>query len=483
MQTMLVQLPQAPTPPTAGKTASAKGQGLFEGLLGETERDLAEQLLDASAFDLLAAAQAMAGPPLAVAPDAAPALGAFAAAAHLEAGQDLGWLQPPLAEDLGLELQSAKDLQPGLDVKTGLEVAVPVLPEQALAAASLNRAAPLAGPALENPAELAALLKAGAPAKVEPPILEAVAAAPSSAETVIKASGVLPLVAPLAPALPRGQKPGVETAAPHQGQQAVTLAEESATEGGAKAPGLTEARFQEMLQGVAKTGRQAVAAAGSPQQEMVEAAQGTLAKGLAAAPASQPAAGEGAVAAPSDPGSPVPPSLPGAAVIAGPQPAAAPATPAAPAALQLPSGQSVPESEVLGQVLGRVQLGGPRPGSSISMKLHPEELGEVKLELVVEKDRVRALIVAQSQQVQEVLERHLPRLREALQQQGLKVDELQVSVDSRQQDGQRGLFQEEQRAATSSHAALKRGARALGAAPEVAPAVLASVPSGLSIRI
>ncbi|MHB1400233.1 MAG: flagellar hook-length control protein FliK [Trichloromonadaceae bacterium] len=483
MQTMLVQLPQAPTPPAADKTVSATGPGLFEGLLGETERDLAEQQLDASVFDLLAAAQAMAGLPLAVAADAAPVLGAFTASAQLDAGQDLGWLQLPLAKDLGLEQQqAAKDLAPGLAVKTGLEVAVPVLPEQALAATSLNRAAPLTSPALENPAELAALLKAGAAAKMEPPIQEAVAAAPSSAETVIKASGVLPLVAPLSAALPRGQKPGVETAARLQGQPAVTLAEESASEG-AKVPGLTEARFQEMLQGVAKTGRQAAAAAGSPQQELLEAAPAALVKGLAAAPSSQLAAGEGAVAAPPEAGSPVPPSLPGAAVITGPSPAAAPATTPAPAALQLLSGQSVPESEVLGQVLGRVQLGGPRPGSSISMKLYPEELGEVKLELVVEKDRVRALIVAQSQQVQEVLERHLPRLREALQQQGLKVDELQVSVDSRQQDSQRGPFQEQQRAATAAHGAVKGGGRALGAAPEVAPAVLASVPGGLSIRI
>lgn len=479
MQTMPVQLFQAPSPPAAGKTASAKAPGLFEGLLEETQRDLAEQMLDPSAFDLLAAAQALVGPPLAVVPDAAPALEAFAAASPLAVGLDADGLQLPLAQVPGLELAPAKDVPPGLDGKTGQQVA---LPEQALAAASLNRAAPAALPALENPAELAAPIKTDAPAKVDP-LLEAAAAAPPSAETLLKASSVLPLVAPLAPAVPRGQKPGVETTALHQGQAAATLTEESVVEAGAKAPGLTEARFQEMLQGAAKTGRQAAAAAGSPQQELLEAAPGAQAKGLSAAPAGQPAAGEAAGGAPPEIANPVPPSLPGAAVSAGPQPSAPAATPAAPPALQLPSGQSVPESEVLGQILGRLQLTGPRPGSSISMKLHPEELGEIKLDLVVEKDRVRALIVAQSQQVQEVLERHLPRLREALQHQGLKVDELQVSVDDRQQEGQRGLFQEEQRAAASAHPAFKRGGRAVGAAPEVAPAVLASAPGGLSIRI
>ena len=75
-----------------------------------------------------------------------------------------------------------------------------------------------------------------------------------------------------------------------------------------------------------------------------------------------------------------------------------------------------------------------RETSSITLRLHPEELGHVKLELVMDKDSVRAHLHAQSQQVQEVLERHLPRLRDALEMQGLKIDQLQVSVDSQQRN-------------------------------------------------
>ncbi|ORJ63520.1 flagellar hook-length control protein FliK [Geothermobacter hydrogeniphilus] len=100
------------------------------------------------------------------------------------------------------------------------------------------------------------------------------------------------------------------------------------------------------------------------------------------------------------------------------------------ATISLPSGRVVEEKAIYEQVAGHIQ--GSRNGKSghASLRLHPAELGEVKLDLSVHHDRVRAEIHAQNSQVQGVLERNLPRLRDALEQQGLHIESLQVSVDS-----------------------------------------------------
>lgn len=144
---------------------------------------------------------------------------------------------------------------------------------------------------------------------------------------------------------------------------------------------------------------------------------------------------------------------------AGPMSAADGKSPFAPLAyeepqLRLPTGQSVPEGRILDQVVGRMTLSPEVQGGRMTLKLHPRELGEVQIDLVVEKSRVKAQLLAQNQQVQEVLEKHLPRLRSALEAQGLKLDALQVSVDSAG-DGERGFFQEHRRPASPVRFALK----------------------------
>lgn len=168
---------------------------------------------------------------------------------------------------------------------------------------------------------------------------------------------------------------------------------------------------------------------------------------------------------------------------------AAPQAPAAAAAplLTLPSGLQVPEQEVLQQVFGQLSarnLSGPQ---RITLRLNPEELGEVRLELIVDKETVRAHLQAQSQQVQEVLEKYLPRLREAFEQQGLKLQELQVTVDSGR-DGGRGFFSQSQhQQQTPNFAPSTAPRRNLGdsAAEPVVPLPAATTRSGggLSLRI
>ncbi len=151
--------------------------------------------------------------------------------------------------------------------------------------------------------------------------------------------------------------------------------------------------------------------------------------------------------------------------------------------LKLASGKSVTESQILEQLASRITFNQTEKQSRMTLRLHPEELGQVKLELVMDKEGLRAHLQAQNPQVQEVLERHLPRLREALAQQGLRLDDLQVSVDS-QDRGDRGFFQQQQQSAFARRPAYSAGT-ANFAAPveEVAAAPRAAQAQGLSLRI
>lgn len=115
-----------------------------------------------------------------------------------------------------------------------------------------------------------------------------------------------------------------------------------------------------------------------------------------------------------------------------------------PAELRLPSGRTLSEARVIDQIARQILPGRVKNGGQIQVRLEPEELGEVKLNLSVENNRVKAHLMTQHQQVQEVLERHLPRLRETLEQQGFKLDQLQVSIDAQTPEHQHFSRQQQQ---------------------------------------
>lgn len=145
----------------------------------------------------------------------------------------------------------------------------------------------------------------------------------------------------------------------------------------------------------------------------------------------------------------------------------------------------VPEEQVYQQVASRLTLVNGERHSRMTMRLYPEELGQVKLELTVEGDRVRVQMHAQNQQVQEVLEKYLPRLRESFEQQGLKLEEAQVTYDSPGQGG-RGSFQESRQSFFAARSSGRSAGRAAGEAePVVAPPPSSANPrpGGISVRV
>lgn len=496
MQTTMIQLPQAPASPAAGKAPSAKGNGLFEELLGDKPRLSTKTLQGTDPFELLAAALNFGWPPLPTLPDGAAVVNeAELAAAIAAVATDSASAGLPLltelapGQELGLESAATPTQQLGAALLQTTESAPELLAGKRSAAGfqAPAPAAPLVGEkGALTPAPAAPLVgEGGALTPAIPAMMavkEALAPVQPLPEKVAETGGVRPEIELL-----RGQKKLSEPGSPtREPLFSAATEEEPASEAGAKAAGPSEARFSEMLQGAVRGAPLHAAPRGdAPRGELPQELKAAPAKELFAAAAAPLVADEESAAAVANP-VPSPANAPHlVAVSAPPQPPVAAAAAAPPvAALQLPSGQLVAESELLGQVLGRLQVGARRESSSISLKLNPEELGEVKLDLLVEKDRVKALIVTQNQQVQEVLERHLPRLREALQQQGLKLEELQVSVDSRQQDNARGFFQQEQRTASAAQTGGRRGAgRPDGERSELSQAVSAPAPSGLSIRI
>ncbi len=110
--------------------------------------------------------------------------------------------------------------------------------------------------------------------------------------------------------------------------------------------------------------------------------------------------------------------------------------------LHLPSGIEVPHSQIIDQVTGHFNMSRQLESGNVTIRLHPAELGELRMEIKVEQDNIKAHITAQNPQVQDILDRNLPRLRQALEQQGMNLAHIQVNVAS---DGSSNsqLFQEQ----------------------------------------
>lgn len=115
----------------------------------------------------------------------------------------------------------------------------------------------------------------------------------------------------------------------------------------------------------------------------------------------------------------------------------------------LPSGNgfAIPEQQVMEQVIQRSSLKELEGKRQLTVELHPEELGQVKLNLTQDNDRMQLHLQAQSSEVRDILEKHLPRLQEALQQQGLRLETIQVSVDAQRNNAQEFLDRQQQQQA------------------------------------
>ncbi len=116
--------------------------------------------------------------------------------------------------------------------------------------------------------------------------------------------------------------------------------------------------------------------------------------------------------------------------------------------MKLPSGLEIPESRLVDQVIDRFSVNHRLETGTVSLKLHPEELGELKLQILIERGNIKAHIVTENPQVQEILERQIPRLRETLAEHGFNLDDMVVTVAAEDNTSQ---FSQENQTTAEQH--------------------------------
>jgi flagellar hook-length control protein FliK len=93
-------------------------------------------------------------------------------------------------------------------------------------------------------------------------------------------------------------------------------------------------------------------------------------------------------------------------------------------------GSAVSDDAIVQQVANRFNMQVRNQETQINIRLQPAELGELKIDLTYREGAIRANVFAQSQRVQEILEKNMPKLRELLQGQGIQVEDIQISAKS-----------------------------------------------------
>lgn len=105
--------------------------------------------------------------------------------------------------------------------------------------------------------------------------------------------------------------------------------------------------------------------------------------------------------------------------------------------------------EIADQILEKVKVSVTAETTSLEIVLTPEELGRVNLTVSAERDgTMKATFVTENELAKEAIERNLVQFKETLQEQGLKVDNIEVTVGNFEFDknGQAGeSSQEEQK--------------------------------------
>lgn len=103
---------------------------------------------------------------------------------------------------------------------------------------------------------------------------------------------------------------------------------------------------------------------------------------------------------------------------------------------------AIPERELVDNLIQRFNVNPRLQTSKLTMQLHPAELGQIKIDILVKGDSISANIVANSQQVMETMEKNVHRLRAVLEDQGFTIDAFQIVMDDNG-GKQSELFQEQ----------------------------------------
>jgi flagellar hook-length control protein FliK len=106
------------------------------------------------------------------------------------------------------------------------------------------------------------------------------------------------------------------------------------------------------------------------------------------------------------------------------------------------SPSAVKPQAVMSQVLdGAVEV--LRNGSDrLALTLQPPRLGTLDLDVAVKDNRVTMIMLADNQEVKQMLQSGMEDLRNALQDKGFQIDRLEVLIQNRPDDAGAGFWQE-----------------------------------------
>jgi len=86
------------------------------------------------------------------------------------------------------------------------------------------------------------------------------------------------------------------------------------------------------------------------------------------------------------------------------------------------------EAKIINQIADRMTVRSNGAQNEVHIKLDPPSLGTVRMNITTSGDSVRTVIVAENQAAKQVIENNFNQLRDAMAEQGLKVDSFTVTV-------------------------------------------------------
>ncbi|MCL1988783.1 MAG: flagellar hook-length control protein FliK [Firmicutes bacterium] len=92
--------------------------------------------------------------------------------------------------------------------------------------------------------------------------------------------------------------------------------------------------------------------------------------------------------------------------------------------------QATSPTQIMQQIVTQIKTIVPETFVELRMTLRPEHLGDVTLRVAVQNGIVTAMFVAESQRIKEIIESNFNQLRDALEEQGISIAELFVSVNT-----------------------------------------------------
>ena len=86
------------------------------------------------------------------------------------------------------------------------------------------------------------------------------------------------------------------------------------------------------------------------------------------------------------------------------------------------------ETKIINQIVNKLSTRGGGAQNEVQIRLDPPSLGTVRLNITTVGDSVRTMIIAENHAVKQTIENNFNQLRDAMSEQGLKVDSFSVSV-------------------------------------------------------